>query len=163
MSKNLKVSFKHFKLGTKASIFYDPISGLKVTMGKGGKVESKKFLKSKKIKTAMANGHIIAIDENEFNKMNNSYNQDAAELKEEKKAAAEVIEKPENLPENMETEEEEETEDEIDESWKELKNADELKVWATENLELTDDEKAELDELDKAKKVKAFIEDKQSI
>lgn len=57
---------KYFKLGSRASVFSDYKTGLKVTRNIPGSTTK---LDSKVTKDAIGNGHLIEIDETEFNTM----------------------------------------------------------------------------------------------
>lgn len=56
----------YFKLGANASAFYCPASGLKLVTGHPGKTQKKL---SKKVMTAVGNGHIVKIEEAEYEEL----------------------------------------------------------------------------------------------
>ena len=113
----------YYKLNEKATMFYCPITRLKVLTTAPGKIQGD-F--SKKIQTALNNGHLIKIREDEYNELIEDY--DAA-IKKAKEALAKKGKKeepkkevvigivPEPEPEEVieEPEDEDEDEDEDDE------------------------------------------------
>lgn len=61
---------KYFKLGEKASSFYDPTSKVKLTPGVVVEVDGK-IAKGRKIAEAKRAGHIVEVDEDEYNEFVN--------------------------------------------------------------------------------------------
>lgn len=105
---------KYYKLGTTASVFFDPRNNLKVTKG----VPSKTNQPSKNTLGAARAGHIIEISETEYNEM-------MGKLPEKTKAAVEKEQKlnikptkpaKEEPKKKVEDEDEDEDEDEQDDN-----------------------------------------------
>ncbi len=77
----------YFKLSEKASMFYDPISRLKVTKTSPGMIKGKL---NKKVQTALNSGHLVKIKEDEFNDLVEDYDaaiEKAQKLAETRKAS----------------------------------------------------------------------------
>lgn len=69
MSKDKKtVKLAYYKLGKKASSFFDSVARMKVSPTKPGSVPRKE--RTEKIRKAASSGFLIEIDEDEFNEMN---------------------------------------------------------------------------------------------
>lgn len=69
-----KGSFKYFKIGTTASMFFDPMSKLKVVEKMPGKAPAAKCTqKNKKLVSALGHGHIIEIEKDEYDEMVANY------------------------------------------------------------------------------------------
>jgi hypothetical protein len=66
---------KFFKIGLSASSFYDTATGLQISKTKPGSLPQDKYLRSDKVKTASARGHIIEIKEDEYNALLEGHNQ----------------------------------------------------------------------------------------
>jgi hypothetical protein len=54
---------RYFKLGAKASMFYDTSSRLKITLATPGTAPAHKLNKNARVISALAQGHIVEIDE----------------------------------------------------------------------------------------------------
>jgi hypothetical protein len=112
------VKTQFFRIGAKASIFFDPITGLKVTKTKPGKLTKKENLR---ISEAYGSGHIVRIEEKEYDAMmaqheknilaNNKVSAAKAALRNQAKRGSKglSIVEIENEEEDEEEEEEEET------------------------------------------------------
>lgn len=108
---------KFYKLGEKAGSFFDPESRMKVIPGTPGCTANV----TKKIKTASGGGHLIAIDEEEFDELVGD-KEKAAKIKEAmtpakapKKKGEEVKNPKKKSSKGKEEEEEEEVEEEEEE------------------------------------------------
>ena len=62
-------TLKYYKLGKNPSLFADAKSGLKIVKGVPGAVAKEKVKGNKKIREAEAQGHIVSITEDQYDKM----------------------------------------------------------------------------------------------
>lgn len=129
----------YFELGPKASIFYDPATGLKVTPGRPGKVLAIQTRGNNKIKVAKANQHIIEVTEAEYRKQVAHQG------------------KVEEVKSKISSEEEEEEEDDDTSINFEKMNKDQLYTFYVEEYEVTEDEKAEFKDLKKAEMIEKLV------
>lgn len=69
MAKTKEPKMLYYKLGIKASSFFDPSSRLQVQPSRPGSITEKQRRGSKLITTAQASGHIIQIQQEEYDKL----------------------------------------------------------------------------------------------
>lgn len=97
--KNKDIKYSYYKLGKKASSFFDATSRLKLLPTVPGKIPTK--LKSKMVREKSAMGHIIEINEKEYNEMMEAIPVIDAKLKTVKTPTPLVVEKIVNTPEKF--------------------------------------------------------------
>lgn len=151
MSKPKESGMKYYKLGNNPSIFFDAISGLKVSGNTPAAISAEAALKSKRLTVGIAGKHIIEIEKDEFDKlMAKAEKANAVVMPDRRSAKAKVSEVEDN------SEEDEDDEDEYDAMTK-----DELDTEAEEQG-MEGSELAAFKKMNKAEKVaaiKAFVEE----
>lgn len=100
----------YYKLNTKASVFYDPTSKLKLT----NKIPGTCTERSKKVRAAAAGGHIIEIGEAEYTRMMEALPPATKEAIKKETPAPKAVKKEEPKKKVEEDEADEEEEDEDD-------------------------------------------------
>ena len=107
---------KYFKLGTAASTFADPKSGLKIINQQVVEIDAKKVRHSKQVTDAIEGGHIKETTEEEYKKYLKGLKKSDQEIEEKTTAGKEVEDEDEDDEddEDDETEDEDEEEDEED-------------------------------------------------
>lgn len=83
-------TYRYFKLGTKATLFVDPKSGLDVTNKNITKILARKLADSKEVSEAIQKGHLIEVEEEEFTKWYSKTNNGMNPLNEEEEAESEA-------------------------------------------------------------------------
>lgn len=115
MGKNQTVKPLYFKLGKKASSFFDPVTRLKLTPGIPAEVKVKDARNSAIIKRGLNSGHIIEIRESEYKEMVGELKEKGVKMPKTKVITEKIVV---HTPEKK-------SDDELDEM-----NADELRVHA---------------------------------
>lgn len=152
--------FTYYKLNKKATMFYCPVSRLKVVKNCPGKLDIRP---SKKVDIACTQGHIIPISKEDYNELMEVHNENiekAHELSREKRAEKakilELIPEKKVAPKAEEVEDEDEDEDEK-KSLKKM-NRDELEEEVKELEDITEEKIEEVMEGNKNSIVE-FIEE----